>query len=417
MQPDTPIEPGLIRIFRFFTIAETIAFLFVPLGEWLVTGSSSQFYTDPFYIIFLQALFLSIYLSIPWLQHKLRQAYLLLALLFAILVPSIVVNIDMTLRIRSGQEIELYRLWALLPILMIPLVPTAWQYTFRTVLLLFTSLGLIEAFYLIFLNRGLHPELLMPLFAIFIRLTTLSLVGLMITDLMQTQREQRKELMRANLRIGQQALVQQQLAVSHERNRLARELHDTLAHTLSGLSVQLEALHTIMPPENPEINEMIETALQSARNGLQETRRALKALRAEPVENMGLLLALQNLTQTIQQRSSLQIYLNIPETLQPLTPEEEQIIYRTTQESLENIIRHAQANHAWITFDSNQALEWLLEIRDDGKGFNPQQANQNPDHMGLRGLRERSDSIRAQFEIHSTPNQGTLIRLYKRGKP
>ncbi len=416
MQTDSPIEPGLIRIFRFFTVAETIAFLLVPLGEWLVTGSSSQFYTDPFYIIFLQALFLSIYLSIPWLQHKLRKTYLLLALLFAILIPSIVVNIDITLRIRSGQEIELYRLWALLPILMIPLVPAAWQYTFRTVLLLFTGLGLIEALYLIFLSGGLHPGLLMPLFAIFIRLTTLLLVGLMITDLMQTQREQRRKLMQANLRISQQALVQQQLAVSHERNRLARELHDTLAHTLSGLSVQLEAIHTILPPNNPEINEMIETALYSARSGLQETRRALKALRAEPIEDMGLQLALRNLTQTIEQRSALQTHLTICEELQPLPPEEEQVIYRTTQEALENVLRHAQATHAWVELRC-QPHEWILEIRDDGKGFDLQQANLNSDHMGLRGLRERAESIHAQFEIFSTPNQGTILRLHKRGKP
>ena len=65
-------EPGLIRIFRFFVIAETIAFSFVPLAEWFFFQQVSEFYRDPFYYIFLQALLLSIYLSIPWLQRKLK---------------------------------------------------------------------------------------------------------------------------------------------------------------------------------------------------------------------------------------------------------------------------------------------------------------------------------------------------------
>ena len=294
MRITTPTEPGLIRIFRFFVIAETIAFSFVPLGEWLFTGQVSQFYRDPFYFIFLQALFLSIYLSIPWLQRKLRSLYLLIALFVAVLIPPIIVNIDLTTRMLSGDGIEMYRLWALLPLLMIALVPAAWQYDFQKVFIVNTGLGIFDGLYMIFLFGGFNTDLLMPLFAIFIRVLTLNLVALMITELMATQREQRRDLMRANLRLSQQALVQDQLAVSRERNRLARELHDTLAHTLSGLTVQLEAIHTIMETEQQEVKDMLEKALFTARNGLEETRRAMKALRAEPLEDLGLQLALQN---------------------------------------------------------------------------------------------------------------------------
>jgi signal transduction histidine kinase len=249
MKLNAPMEPGLIRIFRFFVIAETVAFMFVPLGEWVFTGEVSQFYSDPFYFIFLQALLLSIYLSIPWLQRKLRSLYLMIALLVAALIPVIIVNIDLTTRVLSGQGLEMYRLWALLPLLMIALVPAAWQYDFRIVFIVNTSIGLLDGLYLILLFGGFSFDLLMPLFAIFIRVMTLNLVGLMISELIVTQREQRRDLMYANLKLSQQALVQEQLAVSRERNRLARELHDTLAHTLSGLSVQLEAIHTILPKE------------------------------------------------------------------------------------------------------------------------------------------------------------------------
>ncbi len=405
-----PTEPGLIRIFRFFVIAETIAFSLVPLGEWLFFGQVTLYYKDPFYFIFLQALFLSIYLSIPWLQRKLRSLYLLIALFIAALFPPILVNIDLTNRVLNGQGIEIYRLWALLPLLMIALVPAAWQYNFQKVFIVNTGLGIFDGLYLIFLFGGFNADLLMPLFAIFIRVVTLNLVALMITELMHTQREQRRDLMHANLRLSQQALVQDQLAVSRERNRLARELHDTLAHTLSGLTVQLEAIHTILETDQKEVNDMLEKALFTARNGLEETRRALKALRAEPLEDLGLQLALQNLVSNFQSRTKLNIHLSLSDNLIPFTPEEEQMIYRITQEALENIIHHANARNVWLGIDQKSGKS-VLSIRDDGAGFDLPALHKKNDRLGLKGMRERAEMLNASLEIESQPDQGTLIQL------
>ncbi len=84
----------------------------------------------------------------------------------------------------------------------------------------------------------------------------------MILELMSIQRAQRKELTRANLQLVQQGVVKEKLAISRERNRLARELHDTLAHTLSGLTVQLEAIQTVHH-EKDKLGEMITTALKT----------------------------------------------------------------------------------------------------------------------------------------------------------
>ncbi len=405
-----PTEPGLIRIFRFFVIAETIAFSLVPLGEWLFFGQVTLYYKDPFYFIFLQALFLSIYLSIPWLQRKLRSLYLLIALFIAALFPPILVNIDLTNRVLNGQGIEIYRLWALLPLLMIALVPAAWQYNFQKVFIVNTGLGIFDGLYMIFLFGGFNADLLMPLFAIFIRMVTLNLVALMISELMHTQREQRRDLMHANLRLSQQALVQDQLAVSRERNRLARELHDTLAHTLSGLTVQLEAIHTILETEQKEVNDMLEKALFTARNGLEETRRALKALRAEPLEDLGLQLALKNLVSNTQSRTRLNIHLSLSDNLIPFTQEEEQMIYRITQEALENIIHHANARNVWLGIDQKSGKS-ILSIRDDGAGFDQSMLTKKNDRLGLKGMRERAEMLNACLEIESQPDQGTLIQL------
>ena len=415
MRHNTPTEPGLIRIFRFFVIAETIAFLFVPLGEWLFTGSVSDFYKDPFYYIFLQALFLAIYLSIPWLQRKLRSLYLLIALLVAALIPILIVNIDLTTRFLNGQGIDIYRLWALLPLLMIALVPAAWQYDFQKVFLVNTGLGIFDAFYIIYLSGGFNPELLMPLFAIFIRVLTLNLVALMISELIYTQREQRRDLMRANLKLSQQALVQDQLAVSRERNRLARELHDTLAHTLSGLSVQLEAIHTILPEDQLETNNMIETALYTARDGLEETRRALKALRAEPLDDLGLKLAIQNLIANLKARTNLNFHQNFSDVFYQFNHDEEQMIYRITQEALENIVHHANASNVWLQLGM-ESNGYVLSIRDDGSGFDPMAITKFSDRLGIKGMRERAEMLNAILEINSQPGMGTQLQLKMRMK-
>ena len=216
--------------------------------------------------------------------------------------------------------------------------------------------------------------------------------------------------MHANLRLSQQALVQDQLAVSRERNRLARELHDTLAHTLSGLTVQLEAIHTILETEQKEVNDMLEKALFTARNGLEETRRALKALRAEPLEDLGLQLALKNLVSNTQSRTRLNIHLSLSDNLIPFTQEEEQMIYRITQEALENIIHHANARNVWLGIDQKSGKS-ILSIRDDGAGFDQSMLTKKNDRLGLKGMRERAEMLNACLEIESQPDQGTLIQL------
>ena len=339
----------------------------------------------------------------------------MIALLIATLIPILIVNIDLTTRFLNGQGIDIYRLWALLPLLMIALVPAAWQYDFQRVFLVNTGLGIFDGFYIILLSGGFNPELLMPLFAIFIRVVTLNLVALMITELVFTQREQRRDLMRANLKLSQQTLVQDQLAVSRERNRLARELHDTLAHTLSGLSVQLEAIHTILPEEQADMNAMIETALYTARDGLEETRRALKALRAEPLDDLGIQLAIQNLIANLEARTNLIFHVDISTFFNTFNHEEEQMIYRITQEALENIVQHANASTVWLKLGL-ESNGYVLNIRDDGSGFDAMSNTKLNDRLGIKGMQERAEMLNASLEIDSQPGKGTLLKLKMRKK-
>jgi len=404
-----PIEPGLIRIFRYFVWAETFAFCLVPIAENIFLGEISFFYQDPFFFIFLQSLFLSIYLSIPWLQRKLRQAYLLIAILVAIIIPSVVGYYEVTLTMQQNQPIDLLRIWALLPLLMIPLVPAAWQYDFRIVFILFVGLGVWDGLHIIVLNNGVDMTILMPLFAIFIRVISLALVGLMITELMSIQRAQRKELTRANLQLVQQGVVKEQLAISRERNRLARELHDTLAHTLSGLTVQLEAIQTVHQDKD-KLGEMITTALKTSREGLVETRRAMRALRVESLDEIGLKHSLQDLFQRFNARSETAFMLDLPATINYFTDEEEQTIFRITQEALENILKHARASHVRTSLEK-QSNNWVYTIEDDGIGIDFDDKETLFKGLGIQGMQERANAIGADLHIRSQPDKGTIIQL------
>jgi signal transduction histidine kinase len=203
--------------------------------------------------------------------------------------------------------------------------------------------------------------------ALFIRTISFILVGYMVVRLMTTQREQRRALAEANTQLAHYAATLEQLATSRERNRLARELHDTLAHSLSGIAVQLEAVKTLWE-NSPEDAAMLEQSLATTRSGLTETRRALQALRASPLEDLGLALAVRSLAESVAARSGLALDLEAPERLENLSPDLEQGIYRIVQEALENIAQHANARNVKMQLSQTDG-HFTLTISDDGQGF------------------------------------------------
>jgi signal transduction histidine kinase len=233
--------------------------------------------------------------------------------------------------------------------------------------------------------------------------------GYVISLIMKRQREERQSLLEANQKLRHYSSTLEQLAVTQERNRMSRELHDTLAHTLSGLAIQLEAVRTHWQSTPERSYAMLEESLQTARNGLTESRKAIQALRASPLEDLGLLLALRNLAESAASRCGATLSLEIPASLQKLAPDVEQCIYRVAQESLENIVHHAAAQNISIqlTYD---AARLTLRLHDDGQGFNPVEVDEEK-QLGLKGLRERVALFAGILEIESQVGQGTTIRL------
>jgi len=213
------------------------------------------------------------------------------------------------------------------------------------------------------------------LFISLVRSASFLVVGYFVNRLVDQLKTQQTQLAQANTRLVHYASTVEQLSASRERNRLARELHDTLAHTLSGLSVQLETAKAYWDVDSETARNLLVDSLEATRSGLNETRRALKALRASPIEDLGLLLGLEKLAQSAAERGRLTLALSLPNQLPSLSPDVEQSIYRIAQEALENVLHHANAENLQVQLKALDD-EIYLRIEDDGLGFD---LKQNPE--------------------------------------
>jgi signal transduction histidine kinase len=299
------------------------------------------------------------------------------------------------------------------------LVLIAWQYSFRFVLAYVLGLTL----YQVWLRS---PGVPMPLGAdvgwLILQGAMMLLVGYIIVQLVSIQREQRAALehayqqqAQANVRLQRYAVALEELTISRERNRLARELHDTLAHSLSAVTVQLEAVRSLWDINPGSARDMLDRADDTARRGLTEARRALQDLRASPLQDLGLALALRELAKSAAERTGASLELHLPDhNLDNLSPAVEQGVYRIAQETLENIVRHSEAQS--IVFRLRQTAGSLsLTISDDGRGIETEALRASregsQDGFGLRGMKERAALLGGSLEITEQEEQGTLVHL------
>lgn len=346
------------------------------------------------------------YLSWSWLENKIYHYYLPLALVAATILPLFTNLIYLADPLESAQ-ITITRSWFLFPILLVPLVLIAWQYRFRVVLAFIFLTTIIELSTLVprlkYINYETLPILGLPL----IRAFAFGTVGHVITRLIATQREQQRKLVEANIKLNEHANALEQLTLSRERNRLARDLHDTLAHTLSGLTVNLEAIKILMGKDHPQILARLDHALDNTRTGLRDTRRALKDLRVKQVEDLGLKLALENLADQAAARGQFEIQLTLPNMLPESSVPIEQVYYRIAQEALENIVKHAQASLVKLSLEVHDSL-YTLKIEDNGIGFKTLD-ERSLDTLGLQGMQERATECGGDLSVTSEPGKGTII--------
>jgi signal transduction histidine kinase len=297
----------------------------------------------------------------------------------------------------------------LMPVLFMALVLTAWQYRWRYVILFIGGIALFTmGLHLLFFRPG-GSSLLPPVTVLVIQTVSFLVVGYFISVLMSRLKMQQDSLAQANAQLTHYTSTLEDLTISRERNRMARELHDTLAHTLSALSVQLETVKAYWDVDPAAAQQTLNKSLAATRSGLQETRRALKSLRASPLDDLGLALALRKMAEETAARANLKLDLSLPEQLPALSSAVEQCVYRVAQEAMANAAHHANAQTLIVQVLANGPRVSLL-VRDDGLGFNVEQGETSR-HFGLPGMRERAQLVGGQLAIDSQPGQGTAIQL------
>jgi signal transduction histidine kinase len=199
----------------------------------------------------------------------------------------------------------------------------------------------------------------------------------------------------------------QQSAVLEERNRMAREIHDTLAQGFTGIVVQLEAAEDILA-ENPDAAcEHMRQAENLARQSLAEARTSVRALRPQPLETADLAGALNRLASELTRGASVRVNFFLQGRPRPLSPEIEGNLLRIGQEALANALKHAQAARVRVELDFRGG-KVQLKVLDDGRGFDPD-LKTTDGGFGLISMRERAEGMGGELTISSGAGRGTQV--------
>ncbi len=398
------LEPGLLAVFRFFTGLRLVFAVILTLTRLAAPDQA------PRIMDLLEPVVLMVLLSVPTLRSRHEHIVLPVALAVAGLGPLLsqaeTLSDERTLKLPIESMLAL-ETWGSMIVLLLPLIICAWQYRFRQVL--FFSVG-VTSINMALIARTVNGRVFgdpLVMGSIVFRLTTFLVIGWLVVRLMSDQREQRRALKDANQKLTHHAATLEQLAITRERNRLARELHDTLAHTLSAVAVQLEAIDALWASRPDDAHLRLRKTIETTRSGLTETRRALQDLRASPLEDLGLALAIRDLAEGTALRGGLKLDLHIADRLPTVPSSIEQATYRIAQEAIANVINHASAHHLTVQLTSVNA-HLVLVVSDDGTGFDPS-ANSRARRFGIQGMRERADMIGGSLEVESQPDQGTLV--------
>jgi signal transduction histidine kinase len=210
------------------------------------------------------------------------------------------------------------------------------------------------------------------------------------------------------IQLGRLSRQSRQAAVAAERNRMARDIHDTLAQGFTGVILQLEAAEEAISQRlAAKAGEHLARAGELAREGLQEARRSVWALCPRTLEEKNLCEALRGLIQKLTSGTSVQAEFIVQGQPRELPLEWEENLLRIEQEVLTNVMRHSQASkfNAQLAFDDGEVR---LSLRDNGSGFDPAGRH---DGFGLQGMQERVEGMGGQLSIQSARGEGTAISI------
>ncbi len=424
----------LLRIAVTLRIAPVVAAVIIfMLGPGAQLLNTMLFVTWP-------SLALWVFVMAPGLEHRLGRYYLPLCLGLTIVAQTLesaltalsLPPVRFVAR-AAGRELALVglpvevRTIEPLFLLLVAVIIGAWAYGkrgawittgFASALLLFTTFLDSYTGRILFASDSdqllrLSPlAIVLPVLAL--RVPLLIVVGYIVGVLAEQQRNRTRELTEANVKLHEQALATEQLATARERNRLARDLHDTLAHALAGLVVQLQAIETLLRAEPEAARSELVKARRIAQEGLQETRQAIQDLRVSPIEDLGLSRALERAAIDFGDRAGVQVDLHIGDPQATISNDVAAQVLFIAKEAFNNIERHADARCVGVSLARNNG-QLHLRISDDGRGFDEAQVDE-AERFGLQGMYERADMIGAQLSVESQVGHGTVVQLIMSNK-
>jgi signal transduction histidine kinase len=215
-------------------------------------------------------------------------------------------------------------------------------------------------------------------------------------------------------RVAQQtAIIQQKLereVIWEERNRIARELHDTLEQQLAAITIQLESASARLPGSPEAARESLGLMQAMVQHSRAEARRSVWDLRSHTLEQRGLAVALEELAATLSSTEQQQIEVQTVGDVRRVDRQAEFHLLRVAQEAMTNAVKHGHASHVKVELRyTSEALQ--LVVQDDGSGFDPQQPPSSGVHFGLLGMRERAAKINGRLLVESAPGRGTTVSV------
>ena len=393
------IEPGLLNIFRWFVAIRLSLLVLVAWSNTQNPDPSNPRFPEAGIFFFG---ILMVMLLWPRLQRVMGRAFLPVTLTIASLAPIVDSATNIEGRLAAGMTVDeaFADIWIPFFVLFVPLLLIAWQYRYRAVVAFAVGTTLLDLAATIPLVETATTNVAILTVVLAGRGLLFAFVGLVVAKMASAQRKARRSL-------ASHSTTLEHLATSRERNRLARELHDTLAHSLSGIAVQLEAVKSVWDDDTERARSMLDQALTDARSGLGEARRAIQTLRASPLDDLGLVGAVAALADNCEQRHGLRVESTIADNIGDLDPELENALYRIADEALTNIARHAEAGRVTIDL-GRKSGKIRLRVADDGKGFDA--SGEPPEgHVGIRGMRERAEVVGGSLDIASDPDGTTVL--------
>ena len=199
-------------------------------------------------------------------------------------------------------------------------------------------------------------------------------------------------------------------AILSERNRLAREIHDTLAQGLVATSVQLRLAKKQAAGAPDSLHQNLDTAQQLVRSSLEEARNSIWNMRSQVLETGDLAAALKNILQQMADGTETETRFDVAGRPRRLAPMVESNLLRVGQEAITNATKHAQARQIKVKLEFGEK-HFRLVVTDDGRGFEPASPSRESGGFGLVGMRERAAELNGELNIRSATGQGAEVNL------